>query len=126
MSDYLELPDLDGAEVSQGEPIPEGTVRPNRTTQPLDAGTNIPELDPFQRVVEEPNDEVIAAREEKERRQKEKGPAAKRKSVTVQKPEPKKKRKTQVGENVLSLSADKTVDVDPLNVAAPQKEPGIF
>ena len=99
-------------------------MRPNRTTQPLDAGTNIPELDQFQRIVEEPNDEVIAAREEKERRQREKGPAVKRKGVSEQKSEPKRKKKTQVGVDVVSISADKTVDVDPLNVAAPQKEPG--
>lgn len=117
MSEYLELPDLEGSVVSKGDPLPEDFVRPDKTTKPLSPEKKIPDKSNLQRVVEVADDDVVAAREEKERNQREKKPAAKRKTDVDGKNAPKK-RKRLLTEEVVS-SEDKTLDVTPINQADP-------
>ena len=123
MSEYLELPDIEGTVVSKGDPRPEGYVRPNRTTPPLSPNRPLPQLTTAQKEVEVANDDVVAAREEKERKKKEKEPVAKRKATQEQDAGRRKKKKQQVEEVVLS-SGDKTVDASPLNQLHPNAAAG--
>ena len=123
MSEYLELPDIEGTVVSKGDPRPEGYVRPNRTTPPLSPNRPLPQLTAAQKEVEVANDDVVAAREEKERKKREKEPVAKRKATQEQDAGRRKKKKPQVEEVVLS-SGDKTVDASPLNQLHPNAAAG--
>lgn len=116
MSEYLELPDLEGSVVSKGDPLPEDHVRPDRTTKPLSPEKKVPAKSNLQKYVEVVDDDVVAAREEKERKQKEKTPAPKRKTTVPGKNAPKK-RKRLIAEEV--VSSDKTLDVTPINQADP-------
>jgi hypothetical protein len=122
MSEYLELPDLEGSVVSKGDPLPEGHVRPERTAKPLSPEMKLPVKSNLQRVVETADDDVVAAREEKERKQREKNPVPKRKAVGNVKNAPKRRKKL-LEEEVVS-SGDKTLDVTPLNQAEPQIDVG--
>ena len=72
MSEYLELPDLEGSVVSKGDAFPEDHVRPERTARPLSPEKKLPVKSNLQKVVEVADDDVVAAREEKERKQREK------------------------------------------------------
>ena len=68
MSEYLELPELEGSAVSKGDPLPENQPRPNKTAEPLAPDVAIPEKTYAQLTVETANSDVVAAREEKERK----------------------------------------------------------
>ena len=68
MSEYLELPDLEGAVVSKEDSFPEGHVRPDRTARPLSPEKKPPAKSNLQKVVEVADDDVVATREEKERK----------------------------------------------------------
>ena len=122
MSEYLELPDLEGTVVSRGDPFPEGHVRPDKTARPLSPGKKPPAKSNLQKVVEVADDDVVAAREEKERKAKEKNPAEKRKTVAASKNAPKR-RKHLIVEEIVS-SEGKTLDVTPINQAEPQPDAG--
>ena len=126
MSEYLELPDLEGTVVSRGDPFPEGHVRPDKTTRPLSPGKKPPAKSNLQKVVEVADDDVVAAREEKERKAKEKNPAEKRKTVAASKNAPKRRKHLVVEEIVSSegKSKSKTLDVTPINQAEPQTDAG--
>ena len=128
MSEYLELPDLEGTVVSRGDPFPEGNVRPDKTTRPLSPGKKPPAKSNLQKVVEVADDDVVAAREEKERKAKEKIPAEKRKTVAASKNAPKRRKHLVVEEIVSSegksKSKSKTLDVTPINQAEPQTDAG--
>jgi hypothetical protein len=123
MSEYLELPDLEGSVVSKGDPFSEDYVCPDKTTKPLSPEKKVHAKSNLQKVVEVADDDVVAAREEKERKQKEKKPVVKRKTAVNSKNAPKK-RKRLIAEEVVS-SEDKTLDVTPINQADPpvSKEP---
>ena len=122
MSEYLELPDLEGSVVSKGDQFPEGHVRPDRTAKPLSPGKKPPTKSNLQKVVEVADDDVVAAREEKERKAREKNPAVKRKTAASGKNVPKR-RKHLIVEEVVS-SEDKTLDVNPINQAEPHPDAG--
>ena len=119
MSEYLELPDLEGTTVSKGEPLPEGHVRPNRTTRPLSPEKELPPKSAAQKAVEVENEEVIAARQDKERKKQDKGPVAKKRTTAEPAGGRRKKKKLQTDEMVVS-GEDETVDADPLNQAHPE------
>ena len=121
MSEYLELPDLEGSVVSKGDTLPKDFVRPDRTTKPLSPEKKIPAKSNLQKVIEVADDDIVAAREEKERKQKEKKPAVKRKTAVHSKNAPKK-RKRLTAEEVVS-SEEKTVDATPINQAGPPVPP---
>ena len=116
MSDYLELPELDGIVVSRGDPLPENHTRPNKTAEPLAPGVAIPDKTYAQLTVETANSDVVANREDKERKKQQTKPAGKKRSAAG--PSSQKRRKLQVDEEVVE-SEEHTVDANPLNQAEP-------
>ena len=119
MSEYLELPELDGSAVSKGDPLPENQPRPNKTVQPLAPDVAIPEKTYAQLTAEQANSDVVAAREEKERKKQQAHPAGKRKTAAGPS-QNKRRKKLQVEEEVV-VSEENTVYADPLNQAEPSE-----
>ncbi|PWA69180.1 palmitoyl-acyl carrier protein thioesterase, chloroplastic [Artemisia annua] len=74
----LELPELEGTVVSKGSPLLEGHKRPQRTTNSLGTDKTIHEKTHLQKVVEKVDKDVVAAREEKERKKLRKQPLARK------------------------------------------------
>ena len=118
MSEYLELPELDGTVVSKGDPLPENHTRPNKTAEPLAPGVAVPEKTYAQLTVEAANSDVVANREDKERKKQQTKPAAKKRSAAGPSSPPKRRRRLQVDEEVVE-SEEHTVDANPLNQAEP-------
>ena len=118
MSEYLELPDLEGSVVSKGDAFPEDHVRPERTARPLSPEKKLPVKSNLQKVVEVADDDVVAAREEKERKQREKNIVPKRK--VADNPKGATKRRRKVLEEEVVSSGDKTLVATPLIQAEPQ------
>ncbi|PWA90378.1 hypothetical protein CTI12_AA101580 [Artemisia annua] len=67
MFEFLELPDWDGTSVSQGEALDPNRQAPKRTTDPLSPDKVIPEKDYLMDKAEKPDDDVLKAREKKEK-----------------------------------------------------------
>ena len=81
MSEYLELPELDGSVVSKGDPLPENQPRPNKTAEPLAPDVAVPKKTYAQLTVEAANSDVVAAREEKERKKQQTRPVGKKRAA---------------------------------------------
>jgi hypothetical protein len=122
MSEYLELPSLEGTVVSSGNPLPENYERPNRTTSPLGPKDPIPEKSRLQRAVEKEDKDVVAAREEKERKKQEKGTVVKKRPASGVSGIPKRKKRKNQADEVVIISDDHTIDANPLNQAEPNAQ----
>ena len=119
MSEYLELPSLEGTVVSSGNPLPENHERLNRTTPPLSPSDPIPDKSRLQKIVEKEDREVVAAREEKERKKQERGPVVKKRGAAEGGEAPKKRKRRNLADEEIVISDDHTVDANPLNQAEP-------
>ena len=111
MSEYLELPELDGSVVSKGDPLPENQPRPNKIAEPLAPDVAVPEKTYAQLTVEAANSDVVAAREEKERKKQQTRPVSKKRVAAGPSAQPKRRRKLQVDEEVVE-SEEHTVDAN--------------
>lgn len=100
MSDYLKLPELDGTVVSKGDPLSKGNQRPDRTTKSLSLDKEIPEKTYSQLVVEKANSDVVATRDEKERKKQAKRPVSKKRTAADPNTAPKKRKKIQGDEEI--------------------------
>ena len=105
--------------MTEGEEIPAGQERPQRTAPFLAAGKELPPKDGLMRIAERPCQKVIDARKKKEQE------ALKRKAKAGEGPStaiPKRARRDpNAPEGVASL--DETVDATPLNHALPSVVP---
>lgn len=119
MAKFLELPDWEGTEVTEGEEIPAGQERPHRTTPFLAAGKELPPKDGLMRIAEKPCQKVIEAHQKKEQEAlKRKAKAGEGTSTSM----PKRTRRDPTApEDVAFL--DVTVDATPLNHAHPSVTP---
>ena len=119
MAEFLELPDWEGTEVTEGEEIPAGQERPQRTAPFLEAGKELPPKDNLMRLAEKPCQQVIDARHKKEQEM------LKRKTRAGEGPStamPKRvRRDPNVVEGVISLT--ETEDANPINQAFPSGGP---
>ena len=92
MSEYLELPELEGSVVSKGDPLPENQPRPNKIAEPLAPDVAVPKKTYAQLTVEAANSDVVAAREEKERKKQHTRPVSKKRAAAGPSAQPKRKR----------------------------------
>ena len=122
MSEFLELPNWDGTDVVDGPPLPEDQNRPVRTVEPLPEGQNIPPKEPLMKVAEKANDDVVKAREKKERENREKAAAKRKAGEGTSQAAPRKKTRGVNSAGVIP-SLGVTVDTNPLNVAPPNSAP---
>ncbi|GJY53696.1 hypothetical protein Tco_0445360, partial [Tanacetum coccineum] len=110
MDAFLKLPKWTGTFVSKGDPIPENQRPKLRTTPPLPVNANIPEKTVFQKNLEKPNLNIIAAREKSE--QKSLARAAAKRAAS------RKKRKVCKNQEDIGSGTEETLSPTPLRQAA--------
>ena len=122
MSEFLELPDWEGTDVIEGSPIPDDQSPPVRTVEPLPEGQNPPAVEGLMKIAERANDEVVKAREKKERENRLRAEGKRKAGEGTSNAAPRKRNR---GTNSVGIipSLGATLDASPIHLAPPNSAP---